>query len=230
MDKRNLVVSLIALLIIVAGAGYYFWHKEGGESNTPSATDASIEGRSTSQADNSFIDTFFEKLKPSGEPEQSNLKEYKDPRGILSITYPPSWVVYPEQGKSLAGANFTPAELIAKYAAEEQQFVRGLAVGAGEANETPENYFKKITAEASTGQIEAANLTINGYPAYRVKGDVNGTDYVVYIFTHNNRVVYFNYRIKESEKTHQDDIQKSVDFSPYVSDFEAIIASIRFLK
>ncbi len=225
MVRKNLTLTVIILVISAGGAGYYFRSKEkiANIPNTPGEEVVLREGES-------LLDTFFEKIKPADKQEKSNLKEYKDPRGILSITYPASWVVYPEQGRSLTGANFTPAELIARHAAEEQQFVRGLAVGAGEANETPENYFKKITAEAFTGQIEAADLTINGYPAYRVKGNINGTDYVVYILTHNNRVVYFNYRIKESEKTHQDDIQKSVDFSSYVADFEAVIASIKFLK
>ena len=229
MDKRILVLVVVVLIVLAGGAGYYFWNKRDAL-NAPEPTDASIKERIIPKAGASLLDPFFEKLNPADKTEQANFKEYKDPQGILSLTYPASWVVYPDQGRSLTGANFTPAELIAKYAPEEQQFVRGLAVGAGETNETPENYFKKITAEALTGQIEAANLTINGYPAYRVKGNINGTDYVVYIFTHNNRVVYFNYRIKESEKTHQSDIQKSVDFSPYVADFEATINSIKFLK
>lgn len=219
MDKKRLTL-VVAILVVLAGVGYYAWSKNEDIAGPASEEAALEEG-------GSFLDNFFEKLK-LGEEKQANLKKYEDAKGILSITYPSSWVVRPDQGRLLTGANFTPAELIAKYAPEEQQFIKGLVVGAGEASETPEDYFKKITAGASTGQTESANLTINGYPAYRVKGSINGTDYVVYVLTHNNRVVYFNYRTKEGEQAHQNDIQKAVDFGPYVADFEAAIHSIKF--
>ena len=226
MNKRNLILLLVVILIIAAGAGYYFWSK-GGASNTPNTAN---ENEVVSQGGDSFFDTFFEKLKPSDKQEQSNLKEYKDAAGIFSINYPPLWVTRSEQGRLLKGVSLTPPELLNQYSAEEQQFVKGLVVAATASEETPEAYYKNLVAGVETGQTEARNLTVNDYPAYLVKGNVKGISYTIYIVSHNNRIVYFNYRSMEETSAHQNDIKKAVDFGPYLRDFEAAVNSIKFLK
>lgn len=226
MGKRNLIIPFVAVLILAGGAGYYFWHKRA--LNIPNI---SGEEEITSQEGPSFFDTFLEKLGSSDESKkQATLKEYKDPAGIFSIHYPPSWVTRNEQGKLLKGVSLTPPELINTYSAEEQPFVKGLVVAADESKESPEDYFKKSVAGFETGQTEAKNLTINGYPSYLIKGKTKGVSYVIYIVSHNNRIVYFNYRTMETEEVHQNDIKKAIDFGPYAADFEAAIASIKFLK
>lgn len=224
MDRRNLILAVVVLIILAGGAGYYFWDKER-VLNTPDVSNeeaAPQEGRS-------FLDTFFEKLKSSDKQDETGLKEYKDSKGIFSITYPTSWIVRPDQGRRLTGANITPQELLDRYPPEEQGFVKGLAVAADESTESPEAYLKKLLGEAETGQTEARELTINSYPAYMVKGSIRGTPYTVYVISHDNRVVYFNYRTREDESVHQNDIRKAIDFGPYVPDFEAAIRSIKFL-
>ena len=227
MNKKNIVLTIVVLAILFAGgAGYYFWSK-GGVSNTPNTAN---ENEVASQGGSSFFDTFFEKLRPSDKQEQSNLKEYKDTVGIFSINYLPSWVMRSEQGRLLSGSSLTPPELLSQYSEEERQFVKGLVVAAAESQETPEAYYRGLVAGAETGQTEAKNLTINGYPAYLVRGNTKGIFYNIYIVSHNNRIVYFNYRTREEASAHQNDIQKAVDFTPYVSDFEAAIRSIKFLK
>lgn len=226
MDKRNLVISFVAVLILAGGAGYYFWSKR--VLNIPSTSSGEVV---IPQESSSFLDTFFEKIKLSDKPKQPSSKEYKDPAGVFSINYPPSWVTRSEQGKLLKGASLTPPELIDKYSAEEQPFVKGLVVAATESEESPEGYFRKSVAGFETGQTEAKNLTINGYPAHFVRGNTKGgISYTIYIVSHNNRIVYFNYRTMETEEAHQNDIKKAIDFGPYVADFEAAIASIKFLK
>ncbi len=225
MNKRNLALVIVVLIILAAGAGYYLRHK-----SVLSTPNISSEEVITSQESSSFIDAFFEKLKPSGKPEQSNLKEYKDAAGIFSIQYPSSWVMHSEKGRLLQGTSLTPPELINKYSAEEQPFVKGLIAAATESQETPEAYYKSLVSGIETGQTEARNLTINGYPAYMVKGNIRGISYIIYIVSHNNRIVYFNYRTMETEEAHQDNIKKAIDFSPYVAGFETAVNSIRFLK
>lgn len=216
---------LIAILITAAGAGYYFWSK-GGASNTSNTTN---ENEVAPQEGPSFFDTFFEKLRPSAESKrQATLKEYKDPAGIFSINYPFSWIVRSEKGRVLSGSSLTPPELLNQYSEEERQFVKGLVIAAAESKDEPESYYKNLVAGAETGQTEAKNLTINDYPAYMVKGEINGISYTIYIISHNNRIVYFNYRTKEEESAHQNDIGKAIDFTSYVSDFEAAVSSIKF--
>ena len=135
-----------------------------------------------------------------------------------------------EEGKLLKGASLTPPELLNQYPVEEQQFVKGLVVATAESEETPEAYYKNLVAGAETGQTEAKNLTINDYPAYLVKGNIRGISYTIYIVSHNNRIVYFNYRSMEETSAHQNDIKKAIDFGPYLTDLEAIVNSIKFLK
>lgn len=224
MDSRwNLVIVVIALLILAGGAGYYFWDKKQLSNTTAPGEEVASQGES-------FLDTFFERLESSDKPGQGNLKEYKDAKNILSITYPASWVVRSDQGRRLTGANITPQELLDRYPPEEQGFVKGLVVAADESDKSPEAYFRDLVGGGYTGETETKNLTVNGYPAYMVKGNINGVFYTVYIVAHNNRVVYFNYRDKEEESAHQNDIKKSIDFTPYISDLEAAINSIKFLK
>lgn len=226
MDKRNLALIIVALIILAGGAGYYLWVK----GKVPDISNTVNEGKVASQDGTSFFDTFFEKLKPSNKQGQSNLKEYKDVSGIFSINYPPSWVMHNEKGRLLSGVSLTPPELLNQYSAEEQLFVKGLVVAAAESGETPEVYYKNLGSGSETGEIEAGNTTVNGYPAYMVKGLINGISYKVYIVSHNNHIVYFNYRTKEDQSAHQNDIKKTIDFGPYVADFEAAVASVRFLK
>lgn len=230
MPRRNITLAVVVLAILVGGAGYYFWNKKGAL-NTPST---STEEGTVSQENSSFFDTFFDKLKSSdkseGANQKENLKEYTDSAGIFSLKYPSSWVVRNEKGRLLQGASFTPPDLISKYSPEEQLFVKGLVVAAADSEESPENYYKSLAVGIETGQTEARDLTINGYPAYMVKGNINGVHYTVYIISHNNRIVYFNYRAKEEESARRNDIQKEIDFAPYVPYFEAAIASIKFLK
>lgn len=221
-NRRGLVIAVIAVIILAGGAGYYFWDKEGSSNTLIPGEEAASEGES-------FLDTFFEKLKPN-KLGQADLKEYKDPKGILSITYPSSWVVRADQGRRLTGVNITPQELLNQYPSEEQGFVKGLVVSADESKESPEAYFKNLVGGAETGQTEAKEVTINNYPAYMVKGNISGIAYTIYIVSHNNRIVYFNYRTKEEESAHQNDIRKAIDFGPYVTDFEAAVNSIKFLK
>jgi hypothetical protein len=64
----------------------------------------------------------------------------------------------------------------------------------------------------------------------RLKGNVKGIFYTIYIVSHNNQIVYFNYRSKEETSAHQNDIKKAIDFGPYLTDFEAAVNSIKFLK
>lgn len=227
MSKRSILLAIVALIVLAGGAGYYFWSKKGVLNAPDNVSDEEI----VSQEGSSFLDTFFEKLKPSPDKlEQSNLKEYKDSQGIFSITYPSSWVVRPDKGRRLTGASITPQDLLNRYPSEEQGFVKGLVVSADESGESPEAYFKMLVGGGETGQTEAKSLEINGYPAYMVKGNISGISYTIYIVSHNGRLVYFNYRTKEEEVAHQNDIQKSIDFSPYVTDFEAAVHSIKFLK
>lgn len=227
MNKRNLVLTIITLVILAGGAGYYFWNKKG-VSDVP---DASNEGEAVSQEGPSFFDTFFEKLGSSDESKkQAGLKEYKDPTGTFRIMHPPSWIVRGEEGKLLKGASLTPPELLNQYSVEEQQFVKGLVVATAESEETPEAYYKNLVAGGETGQTEARGLTVNDYPAYLVKGSVRGISYTIYIVSHNNRIVYFNYRSMEETSAHQNDIKKAIDFGPYLTDLEAIVNSIKFLK
>ena len=221
MDKRNLTLAVVVLIILAGGAGYYFWNKQY----------VSSPAEDTAPQENvSFFDTFFEKLTPLNKPEQSNLKEYKDSNGIFSIKYPPAWVVKAEKGRLLSGSSLTPPGLLDQYSLEEQQFVKGLVAAATESKDSPEAYYKNLTGGSETGQTESQNLTINGYPAYMVKGNIRGVSYIIYIVSHNNRIVYFNYRTKETEEARRDDIQKSIDFAPYTTDFEAAVHSIKFLK
>src|SRR3972149_9100916 len=225
MNRKNLILLLVVILVIAGGAGYYFWSK-GGALNIPGASN---EGEIASQEGSSFFDTFFDKLKPSDESKkQTSLKEYKDPTGTFRVMYPPSWIVRSEQGRLLSGASFTPPELLNQYSAEEQQFVKGLVVATAESEETPEAYYKNLVAGAETGQTEARSLTVNDYPAYLVQGNVKEISYTIYIVSHNNRIVYFNYRTKEDESAHQNDIGKAIDFTSYVLDFEAAVNSIKF--
>ncbi|MDP3991683.1 MAG: hypothetical protein Q8P66_02195 [Candidatus Colwellbacteria bacterium] len=227
MNRRNLILLLVVILIIAGGAGYYFWNKKG-ISDVP---DASSEGGAVSQEGPSFFDTFFEKLGSSDESKkQAGLKEYKDPTGTFRIMHPPAWIVRGEEGRLLKGASLTSPELLNQYSAEEQQFVKGLVVAAAESEETPEAYYKNLIAGAETGQTEARNLTVNDYPAYLVKGSVRGISYTIYIVSHNNRIVYFNYRSLEETSAHQNDIKRAIDFGPYLTDFEAAVNSIKFLK
>lgn len=225
MAKRNLTLTIAALVTLALGAGYYLWNKER-VSNNPEA----FNEEAISQEGESFLDTFFEKLKPSDKPEQAALKKYKDSKNIFSITYPASWAVRPDQGRRLTGVNITPQELLNQYPEEERQFVKGLVVSADESEESPENYFRNLVAGAETGETEAKSLTVNGYSAYMVKGNVKSVFYVIYTISHNGRIVYFNYRTKEDESAHQNDIKKSIDFGPYVTDFEAAVHSLKFLK
>lgn len=228
MHKRNLILTIAVLFVLVGGGGYYFW-SQGLKPNTPN-TNTPSENEVVSQGGGSFFDTFFDKIKPTDKPKQPGLKEYKDPAGIFSISYPPSWVMRSEQGRLLQGASFTPPELLNKYSPEEQPFVKGLVAAATESQETPEAYYKNLVVGVETGQTEAQNLTVNGYPAYLVKGDIKGVSYIIYIVSHNNRIAYFNYRTMETAAVRQDDIRKAIDFSPHVADFEAAINSIKFLK
>ncbi len=221
-NRRGLILAIIAVIVLASGVGYYLWNKEKVPNILAPGEEIASEGES-------FLDTFFEKLKPSDKREEGNLKEYKDSKGIFAITYPASWTVRPDQGRRLTGVNITPQELLDRYPSEEQGFVKGLAVAADESTESPEAYFKKLLGEAETGQTEAKETTINGYPAYMVKGNIRGTSYTVYIVSRNNRVVYFNYRTKEDESVHQNDIRKAIDFEPYTADFEAAVHSIKFL-
>ena len=109
MNKRDLILLLVAILVIAAGAGYYFWNKKG-VSDVP---DASNEGEAVSQEGPSFFDTFFEKLGPSDESKkQAGLKEYKDPTGTFRIMHPPSWIVRGEEGRLLKGVSLTSPELL----------------------------------------------------------------------------------------------------------------------
>ncbi|MBI2098822.1 hypothetical protein HYT45_00190 [Candidatus Uhrbacteria bacterium] len=225
MRKGSSILAVVALVILAGGAGYYLWDRER-TSNIPNVPNEEV----IPQEGSSFLDTFFEKLKPSDKPAQSNLKEYKDSKGIFSITYPSSWAVRPDQGRRLTGANITPRELLDRYSSEEQGFVKGLVVSADESEESPESYFKKLVGDGATGQTEAGELTINGYPAYMVKGNISGISYIIYIVSHNDRIVYFNYRSHEEESAHQNDIKKAVNFGPYIADFEAAVHSIKFLK
>ena len=220
MDRKNLTLVVAMLAVLAGGAGYYFWNKQYVSAPTE---DTAL------QENISFFDTFFEKLTPLNKPEQSNLKEYKDSDGIFSIKYPPAWVVRAEKGRLLSGSSFTPPGLLDQYSLEEQQFVKGLVVAATESKDSPEAYYKNLTGGSETGQTESQNLTINGYPAYMVKGNIRGVSYIIYIVSHNNRIVYFNYRTKETEEARRDDIQKSIDFALYIADFEAAVRSIRFL-
>lgn len=221
MSQRNLVI-VIALLVVLGGIGYYVWAKKEGNLGVPG--EEAVLGRG-----GSFLDDFFEKIRP-GEKDQSNLQEYKDAKNIFSIKHPASWLVRSDQGRRLTGANLTPQELLDRYPPEEQGFVKGLVVAADESDKSPEVYFRDLVSGGYTGETEAKNLTVNGYPAYMVKGNINGVFYTVYIVAHNNRVVYFNYRTKEEESAHQKDIKKAINYESYVADFEAAIQSIRFLK
>lgn len=225
MNRRNLILLLVGVLIVAGGAGYYFW-RQGQETNITGGAEAA------SQENGSFFDTFFDELKPSDKPsdkpKQPSLKEYKDPAEIFSISYPSSWVVRSEKGRLLQGASLTPPELLSKYSPEEQQFVKGLVVAAAESDKNSQDYYNDLVAGSETGQTEVKNLTINGYPAYMAKGEIRGISYTIYIISHNNRIVYFNYRTKEEESARQNDIGKAIDFTPHVSDFEAAVNSIKF--
>lgn len=225
MTRRNLALVIVVLVILTVGAGYYFWNKKGA-SNTPSTSNQGA----VSQEGSSFLDTFFEKLKLSNKPQQPGFKEYKDAAGTFSIQYPFSWVTHSEKGRLLSGASLTPPELLNQYSEEERQFVKGLVFAAAESDKSPQDYYNDLSVGIETGQTEAKNLTINGYPAYMAKGVIKGVSYTIYIISHNNHIVYFNYRTKEDESAHQNDIQKAIDFAPYILDFEAAVNSIRFLK
>src|SRR3990167_2117672 len=112
MNRKNLILLLVAILVIATGAGYYFWKKEG-TLNIPATSN---EGEVVSQEGPSFFDTFFEKLGPSDEAKkQTGLKEYKDPTGTFRIMHPPSWIVRGEEGRLLKGASLTPPELLNQY-------------------------------------------------------------------------------------------------------------------
>lgn len=213
-NKRGFVITIIAVVILAAGAGYYLWHKQGA-TNAPGG---------------SSLDTFFGKLGISGRLGQAGLKEYKDDKGIFSITYPASWTVRADQGRRLTGVNITPQELLDQYPPEEQGFVKGLIASADESNKSPEEYFRDLVGGGETGETEVKNTTINGYPAFMVKGNVNGVFYVIYIVSHNGHVVYFNYRAKEEESARRRDIKKAINFEPYTADFEAAVHSIKLLK
>ena len=223
MNRRNLTLLLISILIIVGGAGYYFW-KQGQETSIAGPEEVATE----EQGGRSFLDTFFEKFKPGDKANQTDLKEYKDSAGIFSISYPSSWIVRSEKGRVLSGSSLTPPELLNQYSEEEQQFVKGLVIAAAESQEAPETYYKNLPGGSETSEIETRNTTVNGYPAYMVKGEISGIFYTIYIISHGNHIVYFNYRIKEEESAHQNDIRKAIDFTSYVSDFEAAINSIKF--
>ncbi|MEX2033351.1 MAG: PsbP-related protein [Candidatus Colwellbacteria bacterium] len=223
MNRRNLILLLAAVLVAAGGAGYYFW-KQGQEANITGPEEVAPE----EQESRSSLDAFFEKFRPGDKANQANLKEYKDSAGTFSISYPSSWIVRSEKGRVLSGSSLTPPELLNQYSEEERQFIKGLVIAADESEESPENYFKNLVTGAETGQTEARNLTINGYPAYMVKGSISGIHYIIYTVSHNNRIVYFNYRTKEEESAHQNDIGKAIDFTSYVSDFEAAINSIKF--
>ncbi len=223
MNKRNLVIIIVTLLIIAGGAGYYLKkEKRLASPNTETAAP---------QANNSLLDTFFNNFSPSKKSEnQPSLKEYKDSAGTISIQYPASWVVRGDQGRILSGASFTPSDLLNKYPVEEQKLVKGLVVSAIQSKETPENYYKSLVAGLGTGETEHRKLTINGYQAYLTKGNIKGISYTIYLVSNGNYITYLNYRTREDELAHQNDIKKAIDFSPYTADFEAAINSIKFLK
>lgn len=223
MNRRSLILLLVAILIAAGSSGYYFW-RQGQKTNITGPEEVAVE----EQGGRSFLDTFFEKLRPGDKTNQTNLKEYKDPAGIFSINYPSSWIVRSEKGRVLSGSSFTPSELLNQYSEEERQFVRGLVIAATESKDEPGSYYKNLVVGAETGQTEDKNLTINGYPAYMVKGEIKGISYTIYIISHNNRIVYFNYRTKEEVSAHQNDIGKAIDFASHVSDFEAAVNSIKF--
>lgn len=234
MTKRSLALVIVILVILAGGTGYYFWNKRGALNISSTSTgDEAVREESSS-----FFDAFFDTFRLSDETSNNSgqqgskgsLKEYKDPAGIFSLKYPSSWVIRTAQGRRLTGVSITPQDLLNQYSPEEQAFVKGLIAAADESSDSPEKYFKDSLAGFETGQIETKNLAINGYPAYMVKGNINGVHYTIYTISHNNHMVYFNYRSKEEEKARQNDIQKSIDFNPYLADFEAAVNSIKFLK
>jgi hypothetical protein len=222
MNKKTVIISILALFILAAGVGFWKWKKD--EMKKQEELRVQAEERKKEE---------LVKQEQTGEIDTSNWKIYKNDKYGLEFKYPEDWNVI------FGGAPDIGGEWI--YLTPEKDTCCNklrFDVGIFNSEKSPKDWYKDNieNPEGNINYKNAEDLVINNNQAYYIKKEVdkypnvNDSSYIdhFYIISNKNTVLFVQFR--EILKLYKDDgrdIEKEYVYSKYVPDFEKVARSIQ---
>lgn len=218
-SKKLLIIAGVALVaIIIAGVAYgvrYNTKVNESSNNTEVSNEAVENGVKDSNSTTAVVPV------DGAVDDTSGWETYSDPDNMYYMKHPKTWVFQGSSNTGLGLANsFTPGDVIKSH---EQKYGNNsivlMSVYTIASKDNPKDWHVNQGFVVS----ESKELFINGHTAYYTKEINNSYTDHGYTIDAGDNIIYFIFREKSNNVDGVD------TYTQYLSDFEAIVNSIRFL-
>ena len=208
--NKKIVISIIFIIVAIVASVFMLQKKSTVlVEKKQSQAQQQSEQQSTQSGSQQVIDT-------------SDWKTYRDEKYKFEIKYNPNWEIKENPGKGALGDESSYIIL--------NKNLTNLAISIQKINsdKDPETWYKEKGFGGTT--LEKVTYT-NGYKTYYVKEDNENVHLLhEYLISNNKEIIWFTFNEKQRTFNKQTGKNEEISFSEYLSEFETMVNSIRFLK